>query len=471
MSWPFCASVAAPTIFQFGTRKLESTLLTNFSDLSLAEPILRAVTTEGYTAPTPIQSQAIPAILNRNDVIGIAQTGTGKTAAFVLPILDWLVRNPERVVRKRCRVLILTPTRELASQIQTCIRAYGRHIRPKTAVVIGGAKHGPQIKALTAGADIVVATPGRLEDHMAAGVFALDRVQTVVLDEADQMLDLGFLPAIRRIVGKLSPERQTLLFSATMPKSIRTLAASIQKNAKEVSVAPAAKPVDKVEQKVIHVRADTKRDALVTLLKDPDVTRAIVFTRTKHRANQISQFLEKSGLVAEAIHGNKSQSQRERALKAFRTGKARILVATDVASRGIDIDDVSHVVNFELPDVPDVYVHRIGRTARAGAAGVAVTLCAPADRVLLHAIGKLINRNLLGDEFIPPAAKRSRRPFQKSPRPAQKKPHRGQRSGARGKSSGAPRGGARNAPRNAKASGADKSDEGMKAGLARMLGA
>ena len=377
-----------------------------FDTLGLAAPILRAVQAEGYTAPTPIQAQAVPALLAGRDVLGIAQTGTGKTAAFVLPLLDRLARDRRPTVAKRCRALILAPTRELAAQIADSIRAYGRHTRPRTAVVIGGVKAGPQIKALASGVDIVVATPGRLEDHLASGTIRLDKVSTAVLDEADQMLDLGFLPAIRRIMAKLPGDRQTVLFSATMPKPIRALAHDFQSSPEEISVAPAARPIDRIDQRVIPVDAAAKRNVLTDLLRNPDVERALVFTRTKRGADRVRQNLERAGLAAGAIHGDKSQGERERALAAFRSGRTPILVATDIAARGIDIDDVSHVVNYELPHVPESYVHRIGRTARAGKAGVAIALCDPAERGLLRDIERLIGRRLLGDGGTPAEAPR-----------------------------------------------------------------
>ena len=380
--------------------------MTQFDTLGLAEPILRAVTAEGYTDPTPIQAKAVPALLAGRDVLGIAQTGTGKTAAFVLPLLDRLARHRRPAVSKRCRALILAPTRELAAQIANSIRAYGRHTRPRTAVVIGGVKAGPQIKALVSGVDIVIATPGRLEDHLASGTIRLDKTSTVVLDEADQMLDLGFLPAIRRIMAKLPGDRQTVLFSATMPKPIRALAHDFQSSPEEIAVAPAARPIERIDQRVIPVDAAAKRNVLTDLLRDPDVERALVFTRTKRGADRVRQTLERAGLAAAAIHGDKSQGERERALAAFRSGRTPILVATDIAARGIDIDDVSHVVNYELPHVPEAYVHRIGRTARAGKAGIAIALCDPAERGMLRDIERLIGRRLLGDGGTPAKAPR-----------------------------------------------------------------
>ncbi|MEO1017197.1 MAG: DEAD/DEAH box helicase [Pseudomonadota bacterium] len=368
--------------------------MNQFADLGLAEPILRAVSAEGYTHPTPIQAEVIPVMSNGQDVVGIAQTGTGKTAAFVLPLLHALTKERKRSAPKKAKTLILVPTRELAAQVAASIRTYGRFIRVSTAVVVGGARPGPQIRALASGVDIIIATPGRLEDHLSTGMVRLDETSTVILDEADQMLDLGFMPAIRRILAKLPKERQTLLLSATMPKPIRALAQDFLKHPVEIAVAPAARPIDQIDQKVIHVESALKRGMLVKLLSEPDVTRAIIFTRTKHGADRVQQHLDRAGLSAAAIHGNKSQGQRERALASFKNGKARILVATDIAARGIDVDNVSHVINFELPNVPEAYVHRIGRTARAGKSGIALSLCDSTERRMLRDIERLIGRAL-----------------------------------------------------------------------------
>ncbi len=367
----------------------ESFNLKQFHELGLAEPILRAVSAEGYTNPTPIQAEVIPAMIAGHDIVGIAQTGTGKTASFVLPILHRIaeVNRPPRP--KSCRALILTPTRELSAQIADGIKAYGKNVRHHATVVVGGARPGPQVKAMARGLDILVATPGRLEDHMRSGAIRLDETTVVVLDEADQMLDLGFMPAIRRIMAALPKERLTALLSATMPKQIRALADDFLNNPKEISVAPASKPIERIEQSVRHMSKGDKRAALVDLLKGKGVERAIVFTRTKHGANKVSQHLEGAGIPSGAIHGNKSQSQREKTLLAFRKGSLPVLVATDIAARGIDVDGVSHVVNFELPNVPEVYVHRIGRTARAGSSGIAVSFCDETERGYLRDIERL----------------------------------------------------------------------------------
>ena len=369
-----------------------------FNELGLAETLLRAIQAEGYDKPTPIQSKVIPAMMDGRDVLGTAQTGTGKTAAFVLPILnrvaDRIANSQPRSTPKHCGALIVAPTRELAQQIAESIQTYGRHVRPSVAVVVGGLKPGPQIKALARGVDIVVATPGRLLDHMSTGAVRLGQTTTVILDEADQMMDLGFLPAIRKIMGKLPRERQVALLSATMPTPIRALANDFLRDPVEIAVAQVAKPIETIDQNVIMLDRAAKRRVLANLLCEPDVERAIVFTRTKRGADKVTADLVKAGLSCAAIHGNKSQSQRQRALKSFKTGQITILVATDIAARGIDVDGVSHVVNFELPNVPEAYVHRIGRTARAGKSGIAISLCDNTERGLLRDIERLIGRKI-----------------------------------------------------------------------------
>lgn len=380
----------------------------HFNELGLTGSIQKALTAEGYTDPTPIQSKVIPVMMAGNDIVGIAQTGTGKTAAFVLPLLNRIAERKEKPDAKHCSALILAPTRELASQIAESVRTYGRFMQVSVTVVVGGVKPFSQIKALAKGVDIVVATPGRLLDHMNTGVVHLKNTHTVVLDEADQMMDLGFMPAIRKILAKLPKERQTALLSATMPKQIRSLANDFLKNPTEISVSPTARPIERITQKVIHLDRNHKRAALTNLMKSKDVERAIVFTRTKRGADKVSEHLEKAGLNSAAIHGNKSQSQRERVLDSFKRGRVNILVATDIAARGIDIDDVSHVINYELPNVPEAYVHRIGRTARAGKSGIAISLCEHAERGLLRDIerltGNTIERDVLPgnvENFVP----------------------------------------------------------------------
>ena len=374
--------------------------MTSFTDLGLAAPLLEALDTEGYTTPTPIQLQAIPVVLGARDLVGIAQTGTGKTAAFALPILHRLAADRRAPLRKGCRALVLSPTRELASQIAESFRTYGRHMGLSVTVVFGGVGHRPQIQALARGVDVLVATPGRLLDHMASRVADISGTEILVLDEADQMLDLGFIKPIRRIVSALSSKRQTLLFSATMPDEIASLAREMLREPERVAVTPVAKTADRVAQRVIHVETSKKRALLTELLADPAMGRTLVFTRTKRGADRVARHLEVAGVAVAAIHGNKSQGQREKALEAFRVNEIRVLVATDIAARGIDIDGISHVVNFELPEVPEVYVHRIGRTARAGAEGSAITLCDREEIDLLRRIERLTRQSIAAESRL-----------------------------------------------------------------------
>ena len=368
--------------------------MTQFSDLGLAEPVLRALKHEGYDVPTPIQAQAIPSLLEGKDLLGIAQTGTGKTAAFALPILDRLFKSNSRTPAKSCRVLVLAPTRELAAQIGDSFRAYGRFMNTTVAVVVGGVSHGPQIKAITPGVDVLVATPGRLLDHIDAGKLKLSNVEVIVLDEADHMLDLGFLPPIKRVIKMLPRSRQNLFFSATMPSQIGQLAGDMLSNPVKVSVTPVASTQELVEQSVYMIEKSRKRQLLAELLDDPLFKRTLVFTRTKRGADRVARHLESCKISAAAIHGNKSQNQRERALNAFKDGQIGVLVATDIAARGIDVDSVSHVVNFELPNVPESYVHRIGRTARGGASGSAIAFCDEEERGLLRDIEKTTRQSI-----------------------------------------------------------------------------
>lgn len=368
--------------------------MTDFPSLGLAKPILRALADKGYDRPTPIQALAIPTVLNGRDLLGIAQTGTGKTAAFALPILHRLAADRRPAPRRGCRALVLSPTRELASQIADSFRAYGRHLGLSTAVVFGGVKHGPQVRALAGGVDVLVATPGRLLDHMQEKFAELRAVEVFVLDEADQMLDLGFLPPIRRIVATLPKARQNLFFSATMPAEIGKLASELLTDPARAQVTPSATPVGKIDQRVLYIEAEYKRPLLAELFDDARVGRALVFTRTKRGADRVGKYLVGAGIAADSIHGDKSQGQRERALAAFKSGAVRALVATDIAARGIDIEAVTHVVNFELPNVPEAYVHRIGRTARAGAGGIAISLVSNDERGLLRDIQKLIRLDL-----------------------------------------------------------------------------
>ena len=372
--------------------------MSDFASLGLAAPILKALVHEDYTIPTPIQAQAIPHVMAGRDVLGIAQTGTGKTAAFALPILHRLLANPRQPPRRGCRVLVLSPTRELASQIAESFRTYGRQTGLRTALMYGGVPKLRQVKAVGAGIDIVVATPGRLLDHMQDGSIQLNGVEVLVLDEADHMLDLGFIVPIRKIVQSIPPARQTLFFSATMPKEIASLAGQMLRDPVQVSVTPVATTVERVEQRVIFVETARKRAMLANMLRNSKMSRVLVFTRTKHGADRVTQHLEAAGQAAAAIHGDKSQPQRERALAAFKSGRITVLVATDVAARGIDVEGVTHVVNFDLPNVPEAYVHRIGRTARAGQGGMAISFCDSSERPHLRGIEKLIRTRLQVEE-------------------------------------------------------------------------
>ena len=368
--------------------------MTDFQNFKLDDAITRALAEEKYVTPTPIQAQTIPTAMAGRDVIGIAQTGTGKTAAFALPILHRLAGNPRALEHKTCRVLVLSPTRELSGQILDSFRAYGRHLRLKSALAIGGVSMGAQVRSLLHGVDILVATPGRLLDLVQSNALRLGGVECFVLDEADRMLDMGFIADIRKIVAKLPAHRQTLMFSATMPGAIADLAAHMLRDPVKVAVTPTASTAERIEQRVIRVDRAAKPAILVDLLRQETIDRALVFTRTKHGADKVVRRLAQAGIAAEAIHGNKSQGQRERVLAAFRSGKVRTLVATDIAARGIDVDGISHVVNFDLPNVPETYVHRIGRTARAGAAGIAISLCDTEEMAFLRDIEKLIRMAL-----------------------------------------------------------------------------
>jgi len=366
--------------------------------LGLAAPILKALEQEGYQSPTPIQAQAIPPLMEGRDLLGIAQTGTGKTAAFALPILNRIANDPKPAPRHGARVLVLSPTRELASQIAESFEAYGRHLNIRVAVIFGGVGYRPQRDALNRGLDVLVATPGRLLDHIAERTADLRNTEVLVLDEADQMLDLGFIKPIRDIVSGMSKTRQNLLFSATMPREIAGLADQLLSNPVKVAVTPVSSTVERVTQRVIFIDQARKRSLLAELMADPALTRGLVFTRTKRGADRVAKHLEVCGVKTAAIHGNKSQNQRESALEAFRDGRIRVLVATDIAARGIDVSQVSHVVNFELPEVPEVYVHRIGRTARAGASGIAISLCGGDERDLLRAIERTTRQTIPSED-------------------------------------------------------------------------
>ncbi|MBV9330996.1 MAG: DEAD/DEAH box helicase [Alphaproteobacteria bacterium] len=368
--------------------------MTAFSGLGVAEPILRALARENYSVPTPIQEAAIPLVLAGRDVLGIAQTGTGKTAAFGLPLLQRLAAAPAPAGARGVRALILAPTRELAIQIHDSLKAYGAHLSLRFAVVMGGVNQNRQIDALNRGVDVLVATPGRLLDLVAQKHVRLSAVTTFVIDEADRMFDMGFIRDVRRIVSHLPHRRQTLLFSATMPDEVARLVADVLTDPARVEISPAKITVEKIEQRVHFVAAEEKRALLLALLAERAMQRVIVFTRTKHGANKVANLLARAGHRADAIHGNKSQNARQRALDDFREGRTRVLVATDIAARGIDIDDVSHVVNLDIPDVAETYVHRIGRTARAGAGGIAVSFCDASEQESLRAIERLVKRPL-----------------------------------------------------------------------------
>ena len=387
--------------------------MTSFHHFALNDAITRALAEEKYLAPTPIQARTIPPVMSGRDVIGIAQTGTGKTAAFALPILNRLAGSPRPPARKTCRVLVLSPTRELSGQICDSFRTYGRHLRVRAALAIGGVPMGGQVRALLNGVAVLVATPGRLLDLVKSNALRLGAVECLVLDEADRMLDMGFIHDIRKIVAALPVERQTLMFSATMPRAIAELAAQMLRDPIKVAVTPAASTVERVEQRVIRVDRSAKPAILIEVLRRETVDRALIFTRTKHGADKVVRGLVRAGIGAAAIHGNKSQNQRERVLAAFRKGEVRILVATDIAARGIDVDGISHVVNFDLPNVPETYVHRIGRTARAGAEGIAISLCDGEELALLRDIEKLIRMTI-------PASGRAADRRRAEPPPAQR---------------------------------------------------
>ncbi|WP_027530210.1 DEAD/DEAH box helicase [Bradyrhizobium sp. WSM3983] len=396
-------------------------LLTSFQDFGLAEPIARALQEENYVTPTPIQAQTIPTALTGRDVVGIAQTGTGKTASFALPILHRLLENRIKPQPKTCRVLVLSPTRELSGQILDSFNAYGRHIRLASTLAIGGVPMGRQVRALMQGVDVLVATPGRLLDLVQSNGLKLGSVEFLVLDEADRMLDMGFINDIRKIVAKLPIKRQTLFFSATMPKDIAELADSMLRDPARVAVTPVSSTAERINQRIIQVDFSAKATFLTKLLKDEPINRALVFTRTKHGADKVVKTLERAGIAASAIHGNKSQNHRERTLAQFRSGEIRTLVATDIAARGIDVDGITHVINYDLPNVPETYVHRIGRTARAGAEGTAISLVAGGEELsYLRDIEKLIRVALPREDLrtdagrrdagAPPAQQRQGRP-------------------------------------------------------------
>lgn len=366
----------------------------SFQQLGLIEPVLKSLESEGYTTPTPIQQQAIPLVLSGRDLLGCAQTGTGKTAAFAIPVLQILHKNPSPEKSRKIRSLILTPTRELAIQIEESFKAYGSNLPLKHLVIFGGVPQNPQTAALQRGVDILVATPGRLLDLMNQGYIDLRHLEIFVLDEADRMLDMGFIHDVKKIIAKIPTKRQSLFFSATMPSEIVKLADTILKQPAKVEVTPVSSTAETINQSVFHVAKADKKALLIHVLKDRAIRSALVFTRTKHGADKVVKDLVKAGIAAEAIHGNKSQNARQRALNNFKNGTIRVLVATDIAARGIDVEELSHVINYELPNVPESYVHRIGRTGRAGANGTALAFCDHEEAPYLKDIQKLISRTI-----------------------------------------------------------------------------
>ncbi len=382
-------------------QSVPASIAAGFDTLNLISPIRRAVSEEKYTLPTPIQMEAIPHLLQGRDLLGCAQTGTGKTAAFALPILQRLAKYKEKPRPKEVRALILTPTRELALQIDESFHVYGRYLKFNQAVVFGGVRPQTQIRALSRGVDILVATPGRLLDLFNQGRLRMDLIDVFVLDEADRMLDMGFLPDVKKIVAAIPANRQTMMFSATLPDEIVRLTHKFLNNPIKVSVSPPASTVDKVDQRILFVDRENKGALLKSILEDESIQRALIFTRTKHGANRVAKLLTKNRIRTEAIHGNKSQSARMLALNKFRSGHARVLVATDIASRGLDVDGITHVINYELPKEAEIYVHRIGRTARAGATGVALSFCDAEERGYLRMIERTINQNVTVDKDHP----------------------------------------------------------------------
>jgi ATP-dependent RNA helicase RhlE len=368
--------------------------LSTFADLGLSEALLRALAGANYQTPTPIQSQAIPPLLQGRDLLGVAQTGTGKTAAFVLPLLQKLAENRRHLLPRAARALILAPTRELATQISDSIATYGRHSGLRHAVIMGGVSQRAQVRSMERGVDILIATPGRLIDLIQQRQVDLGRAGFLVLDEADRMLDMGFIRDVRKIIALLPKTCQSMLFSATMPREVARLAGDLLKDPVRVEIAAKTVAVDRIDQRVHHADSGAKRKLLSDLLADANFSRVIVFTRTKRGADRVAKQLAANGVRVTAMHGDKSQASREKALDSFRDGRSRVLVATDIVSRGIDVDGVSHVINYELPNDPESYIHRIGRTARAGASGVAISFCDPSEREHLQGIERLIKRRL-----------------------------------------------------------------------------
>ena len=370
-----------------------------FKELNIAPPILKAIEEKGYLIPTPIQEKAIPAALNKNDILGCAQTGTGKTASFAIPVIQHLLTDQETGKSRGIKALILTPTRELALQISECINDYACHTRIRHGVIFGGVNQRSQVDMLRKGTDILVATPGRLLDLMNQGYVHLDQVRYFVLDEADRMLDMGFIHDIRRVLAKLPEKKQTLFFSATVPDTIVSLANSLLKNPVRISITPQSPVVETVEQFVYYIEKEEKGHLLISLLRKAENQSVLIFSRTKHNADRIVRSLSKAGIGSQAIHGNKSQTARQLALGNFKSGKTRVMVATDIAARGIDINELPLVINYDLPDIPETYVHRIGRTGRAGNTGIALTFCSREERKLMNSIQKLTGKKLCRAEF------------------------------------------------------------------------
>jgi ATP-dependent RNA helicase RhlE len=437
---------------------LETLLSQSFFDqLNLAAPIRRALAEEGYEAPTPVQAAAIPPALEGRDVLGCAQTGTGKTAAFALPILNRLGESRRDATPNAPLALVLAPTRELAAQIGESFAAYGRHLRLRCAVIFGGVGQAKQVRELDRGVHVLVATPGRLLDLKNQGHVRLDRLETFVLDEADRMLDMGFLPDLKRIIAALPAKRQSLFFSATLPPQIVELSKRLLSDPVRIDITPKTRSVERIDQRVVFVEKARKKDLLAKVLRSPDVVRAVVFTRTKRGADVVAKRLTASGIDAAAIHGNKSQNNRQRTLAQFRGEKLRVLVATDLAARGIDVDGVTHVVNYEIPDEPESYVHRIGRTGRAGASGVALTLCDPAERPGLRAIEKLIGKPVPVHGALPaePGDAPDREPARPAAEPRNRRvdrPHQRQTTGGQRPSAG---GGQRRRPAGGRPAGVE----------------
>ena len=370
-----------------------------FKELNIIQPVLKAIEEKGYTEPTPIQQKAIPAALSQRDVLGCAQTGTGKTASFAIPIIQFLQTDSVREKHKGVKALILTPTRELALQISECIDEYAHYTQVRHGVIFGGVNQRPQVNMLQKGTDILVATPGRLLDLMNQGYLCLEQGEYFVLDEADRMLDMGFIHDIKRILPKLPKEKQTLFFSATLPETILSLTDLLLKNPVKITIAPDSPAVDAIEQFVYFVEKAEKGRLLISLLREAKDQSVLIFSRTKHNVDRIVRILGKAGIGSQAIHGNKSQAARQSALGNFKSGKTRVMVATDIAARGIDINELPIVINYDLPDVPETYVHRIGRTGRAGNTGTAFTFCSQEERKLVNSIQKLTGKNLCRAEF------------------------------------------------------------------------